>query len=88
MIIVVTIVSIMFLLSVPNIQTTLGIVDAKGDQAKLKVVDSAIIQYRLKYNNDPIDTTSLIQEDLLTEEQITLTNGDKIIISNGQAILP
>jgi competence protein ComGC len=40
MIIVVTIISILFLLTVPNIQKVLGIVDKKGCDALVKVVDS------------------------------------------------
>ncbi len=88
MIIVVTIVSILFLLSVPNIQTTLGIVNNKADQAKCKVVDAAIVQYRLKHNEDAIDVSQLIQDDLLKEEQVLLSDGTQIQISNGQAYIP
>ena len=47
MIIVVTIVSILFLLTVPNIQKVIGVVDDKGCEAQIKVVDSAILEYRL-----------------------------------------
>ncbi len=46
MVIVVTIISILFLLTVPNIQKTLTVVDDKGCQALTKTVDSAILQYR------------------------------------------
>ena len=42
MIIVLTIISIIFLLTVPNIQTVLGIVNNKGCEALVKTVDSAI----------------------------------------------
>ena len=51
MIIVVTIVSILFILSVPNIQKVLGIVNEKGCDALVKVVDSAILEYRLAYDS-------------------------------------
>lgn len=87
MIIVITIVSIIFLLTVPNIQTTLSIVDKKGDRARVKVVDSAILQYRLEYNETPTDVVELINEGLLTEEQVECSDGSSITIMNGQAVL-
>lgn len=87
MIIVITIVTILFLLTIPNIQTTLGIVDRKGDKARLKVVDSAIVQYRLEYNQDPTSTSELIENDLINEEQLQCSNNRIITIENGQAVL-
>lgn len=85
MIIVVTIISILFLLTVPNIQKTLGIVDKKGCSALSKTVDSAILQYRLDHGRDPGSTQDLVSEGLLTQEQLTCDDGRTIGISNGQA---
>jgi competence protein ComGC len=85
MIIVVTIVSILFLLTVPNIQKVLGIVDKKGCDALVKVVDSAIVQYRLEYNEDPGSVSDLINAGLLTEEQTKCDDNRTIGIANGQA---
>ena len=53
MTIVILIISVLFLLSVPNIQRTLGIVNAKGCKALEKVADSAILQYKLEYDEFP-----------------------------------
>ena len=64
MVIVVTIISILFLLTVPNIQTVLGIVDKKGCDALIKVADSAILQYRLEYDQNPGSVSDLISADL------------------------
>ncbi|MBR0214775.1 MAG: prepilin-type N-terminal cleavage/methylation domain-containing protein, partial [Solobacterium sp.] len=69
MVIVVTIISILFLLTVPNIQTVLGIVDKKGCDALIKVADSAILQYRLEYDQNPGSVSDLISAGLMTEEQ-------------------
>lgn len=84
MVIVITIISILFLLTVPNIQKVLGIVDEKGCEAQLKVVDSAIVQYRLAYDENPSSTGELVNAGLLTEKQ-TSCNGQTISISDGQA---
>ncbi len=85
MVIVITIIAILFLLSVPNIQTTLGIVDKKGCEALTKTVDSAILQYRLEYDENPHSTSELISAGLLTDEQTRCDDNRTISINNGQA---
>ena len=85
MVIVVTIIAILFLLSVPNIQKTMTIVDKKGCEALTKTVDSAILQYRLENNANPGSTGDLIGAGLLTEEQTHCDDGRTIAIANGQA---
>jgi len=85
MIIVVTIVSILFILSVPNIQKVLGIVNEKGCDALVKVVDSAILEYRLAKDRDPSSVNDLINEGLMSDVQRTCEDGRTISIYNGQA---
>lgn len=85
MIIVVSIISILFILSVPNIQKVLGIVNDKGCNALIKVVDAAIVEYRLEYDRDPSGTGDLINAGLMSNEQQTCENGKTIVIYNGQA---
>ncbi|MBO7702956.1 MAG: prepilin-type N-terminal cleavage/methylation domain-containing protein [Solobacterium sp.] len=87
MVIVVTIIAILFLLTVPNIQKTLGIVDRKGCAALTKTVDSAVLQYRLEYDENPGSTGDLINAGLLNEEQTHCDDGRTISISNGQAVI-
>ena len=86
MVIVVTIIAILFLLSVPNIQKTLGIVDKKGCDALTKTVDSAILQYHLEYDENPGSTSDLINAGLLSEEQTRCDDGRTISVSGGQAV--
>lgn len=85
MIIVVTIVSILFILSVPNIQKVLGIVNEKGCDALVKVVDSAILEYRLEYDRDPGSVGDLINAGLMSDVQRTCEDGRTITVSGGQA---
>lgn len=85
MIIVVTIVSILFLLTVPNIQKVIGVVDDKGCEAQIKVVDSAILEYRLENGKNPGSVGELVGAGFLSNEQTKCSNNKSITISNGQA---
>ena len=85
MIIVVSALSILFLLAVPNIQKVMKIVDTKGCNALVKVVDSAIIQYKLDYDEYPGSIADLISAGLLSDEQGKCSDGKTISIIDGQA---
>lgn len=85
MIIVVSVLSILFLLTVPNIQKVIGIVDRKGCDALVKVVDSAILQYKLDFDEYPTDVDDLVQAGLIDESQTTCSNNQIILIQDGQA---
>ncbi|MBR5290971.1 MAG: prepilin-type N-terminal cleavage/methylation domain-containing protein [Erysipelotrichaceae bacterium] len=85
MILVVSVLSILFLLSVPSIQKVLTTVDEKGCNALLKVVDAAIVQYRLETGYLPDDVYDLIDHGYLSESQIECSNGKKILIVSGEA---
>lgn len=85
MVIVVSVLSILFLLTVPNIQKVMKIVDQKGCDALIKVVDSAILQYKLNYDEYPLSVNDLINAGLLNENQSECANGIPIVIVDGQA---
>ena len=84
MIIVVSVLSLLFVLAVPNIVKTMGLVDDKGCKALTKVVDTAIMEYKLEFDAYPGSVTDLVNAGYLKEEQTTC--GDKTIsISGDQA---
>ena len=85
MIIVLSILTVLFILSVPNIQKVMHIVEDKGCDAQLKVIDSAIIEYKLLYNYYPTSMYELLNEGLITESQMQCQNGGIISIVDGQA---
>lgn len=87
MTIVILIISVIFLLSVPNIQKTMSIVNDKGCAALEKVADAAILQYRMEYDRYPSSTAELINAGLLTEEQTSCSNNKTLVIVNGQAYI-
>lgn len=83
--IVVIIISVIFLLSVPNIQKTLGIVNDKGCKAIEKVADSAILQYKMEYDEMPGSVSDLIGAGLMTEAQTKCDGNRTLVIADGQA---
>ena len=85
MIIVVSVLSILFLLAVPNISKVMKSIENKGCDAMVKVVDTAIIQYKLDFDEYPNSTSDLINSGLLNENQIKCKNNKIINILDGQA---
>lgn len=85
MIVVLAILSVLFLLAIPNIQKVLNLVETKGCQAQVKVVDTAIIQFKLIYNEYPSNINDLVYAELLSDNQVKCQNNQSITIKNGQA---
>ncbi|MDD5791304.1 MAG: competence type IV pilus major pilin ComGC [Erysipelotrichaceae bacterium] len=85
MVVVVMIISILFLLTIPNISKVMGSVDAKGCDALTKVVDSAIVQYRLDNGSFPASVGALVDGGYLNSEQTSCSSGEAIVIEGGHA---
>lgn len=83
--VVIFIIGVLLLLTIPNINKVMSSVSKKGCQAQLKVVDSAIVQYKLEFNEEA-SVDQLISSGYLSEEQLKCSNGQSIGISDGQAI--
>lgn len=85
MVVVVAIIVVLFLLTIPNVRKVMDSVDNKGCDALLKVVEAAILEYKLDNGSYPNDISDLISEGYLSEGQNTCTNGSNVYISNGVA---
>lgn len=86
MAVVVLIVSVLFLLTVPNIRETMDIVNERGCRALEKVGDAAILEYRMQYDEYPGSVRDLVNAGLLTEEQTTCdSNSRSLVIRDGTA---
>lgn len=86
MAVVVLIISVLFLLTVPNIRDTLNIVNDRGCKAIEKVADAAILEYKMQYDEFPGSVQDLVSAGLLTQDQTTCDNNSKsLVISNGTA---
>lgn len=85
MVVVMSIVGIIFLLTVPNIARTLVLVNEKGCEAQIKIVDAAIIQYTLEKDRSPNTIGDLVSEGFLSQKQTQCSSGKQIEVSNGKA---
>ncbi len=87
MCIVIAVISVLMLLTVPNIRKTMSIVSDKGCQALEKTADAAILQYKLEYDRYPGSVQDLVNAGLLSEEQLTCGGDHHLYIDDGQARL-
>lgn len=85
MIVVLSVITLLFLLTIPNIQKVMVLFDKKGCEAQLKVIDAAILEYKLEFHDLADDTTQLVDAGYISEAQTSCQNNDRIIIEDGQA---
>lgn len=84
MIFVLSVVALIFVLMLPNIQKSLNVLHTKGCDAQIKVVDAAIVQYQLMFYTEP-SSYDLVNEGYLSEDQLRCQDNRSIDILNGQA---
>lgn len=85
MIFVLSVISIIFLLTIPNIQKVLEVAYNKGCDAQVKLVDAAILEYQLKNDTLPSTIDDLIADELITERQTECADHRQIDVAEGQA---
>ena len=85
MIVVVSVITLLFLLSIPNIQKVLNLFEKKGCEAQLKVIDAAILEYKIEFKEIADNIDQLVVADYILEEQTYCQNNDRIVIIDGQA---
>lgn len=85
MILVLSVIALIFLITLPNIQQKQKIIQKKGCEALTSVVDSQILLYELENLETPSSIHELIQEGYLKEGQDRCPNGEMIEIVDGQA---
>lgn len=86
MIVVIIIISVLFLLTLPNVSRVINSVDDRACKVMCKVVDSAIAQFKLDYGTMPNSLTDLVNGGYLTDEQTTCSNGKNLYIEDGHCI--
>jgi len=87
MIVVLSVMTLLFLLTIPNIQKVMTLFDQKGCEAQLKIIDAAILEYKLEFGEIADDPGQLVESGFITEAQTTCQNNDQIVIENGQAAI-
>jgi len=85
MIVVLSVITLLFLLTIPNIQKVMVLFDLKGCEAQLKVIDAAVLEYKLEFGETATDTDQLVDAGYISEQQSSCQNNDRIIIEDGQA---
>jgi competence protein ComGC len=85
MIFVLSVISLIFMLTIPNIQKSLNLLHTKGCDAQLKIVDAAILQYQLEYQSIPFSIDDLVSESYISQEQTKCQDNRSIDINDGQA---
>lgn len=87
MMIVLSIIALVLLLTLPNIQQKEDIIRQKGCDALVEVVNAQILLYEVEHLSPPTSINALIQEGYLKEAQRRCPDGSTIGISNGEAIV-
>lgn len=85
MIIVISIIALLLLLIVPNINEKQKMINLKGCEALRETVNSQIYLFELKHNKLPKNINDLVKDGFLKNNQDKCKNNLKIIIKNGQA---
>ena len=85
MIIVLSIIALIFLLTLPNVQQKRDVIDNKGCEALIEVVNAQILLYEIDHIDSPTSIDELISQGYLKESQKTCPNGKNVDINNGEA---
>ncbi|MFV0382175.1 MAG: competence type IV pilus major pilin ComGC [Breznakia sp.] len=85
MIIVLTIIALVFLLTLPNIRQKKEIINTKGCEALVDVINAQILLYEVDKGSVPESLSELVSGGYIKETQTTCPNGSNITLSNGQA---
>lgn len=85
MIVVIMIIALLMLITIPNIQKVVKIVQDKGCESQVKLVDTAILEYMVEFDETPTSVDDLIGANLLSENQKYCQNNKEIYIDNGEA---
>lgn len=86
MVVVMIIISILFLLTIPNVSRVINSVDDRACQALCKVADSAIAQYKLDWGQMPNSIQDLVSGGYLQESQTKCSNGKALILEDGHCV--
>lgn len=86
MIIVLSIIALIFLLTLPNIQQKQEIIHAKGCEALVEVANAQALLYEVEHLSPPSSIQDLISEGYLKDAQRRCPAGEMIEIVNGQAV--
>lgn len=85
MIIVLSIVALLFLLTLPNIQQKRKVIDTQACKNLLEVVNSQVLLYEIDHIQPPNSIDELISLGYLKQSQKTCPNGQTVYLQGGEA---
>lgn len=85
MMIVLSIIALVLLLTLPNIQQKEDIIRSKGCEALVEVINAQILLYEVEHLVYPTSISQLISQGYIKEGQQRCPDGSLIGISNGEA---
>lgn len=82
MLVVLLIISVLILVTIPNVAKHFASIDKKGCDAYVIMVQGQVEAYKLEKTYYPKSTTELVTEGYLQENNLKCPNGDLITISS------
>ncbi|MGL5540039.1 MAG: competence type IV pilus major pilin ComGC [Erysipelotrichaceae bacterium] len=86
MMIVLSVIALLFLLTLPHIQQKQDIIEKKGCEALIEVVNAQILLFEIANAQTPSSIQELIAGNYLKSSQATCPDGSHIDIVDGEAI--
>lgn len=81
MMIVLLVISVLLIITIPNITKHNGNINKKGCEAFVKMVQAQVQAYEIEHKSIPTDVDTLAAEGYLDENETACPNGDSILIS-------
>lgn len=86
MMIVLSVIALIFLLTLPNIRQKQDLIQEQGCNALVEVCNAQAVMYEIEHLVPPSSIDDLIRGGYLKETQRRCPNGETIEIENGQAV--
>ncbi len=83
MMIVLLIISVLILITIPNVTKQSASIDSKGCEALQKMLEGQVESYKIDRKTTPT-IEQLITEQYITEDNRTCSNGNRLIITDGK----
>ncbi|MBD8035061.1 MULTISPECIES: competence type IV pilus major pilin ComGC [Solibacillus] len=88
MLVVLLIISILILVTIPNVSKHFASIDEKGCDAYILMLQGQVEAYKLNHKEYPSSVADLIEESYVMEEDLRCPDNTKILIENGKVIAP
>jgi len=83
MMIVLVVISILLIVTIPNITKHNSKINDTGCEALTKMVQAEVQSYYMEHKEYPASISALKEDNYITEEQEQCTNGKELIITDG-----